>query len=140
MKTGKVQVRLLSCAFWLESLLFWWLISSHHVLLLFILHILQAGIYLIELLDEFCGGIPFIIIGLFMCSALAWIYNVRHFCTDIKQMTGSKVGLWWRVMWCFFTPVIIVVSLVLSLQFTVLLKCILLCNKCPPHLQGLHRP
>ena len=96
-----------------------------------LLLILQAGIYLIELLDEFCGGIPFIIIGLFMCSALAWIYNVRHFCTDIKQMTGSKVGLWWRVMWCFFTPVIIVVSLVLSLHFTVLLKCILLCNKCP---------
>lgn len=30
-------------------------------------------------------------------------------------MTGSKVGLWWRVMWCFFTPVIIVFILVLHI-------------------------
>lgn len=73
--------------------------------------IFQGGIFLIQLLDEFCGGIPFIIIGLFMCSALAWIYNVRRFCTDIKQMIETNVSLWWRVMWVFFTPAIIVVSI-----------------------------
>ena len=73
--------------------------------------IFQSGIYLVQLLDEFCGAIPFIIIGLFMCSALAWVYNIRNFCTDIKHMIGSSVSMWWRVLWVIFTPAIIVVNI-----------------------------
>ncbi|KAL4230155.1 hypothetical protein ACF0H5_010540 [Mactra antiquata] len=77
----------------------------------------RGGVFLLQLLDEFCGGTPTVVIGIFMCVGLAWVYKIRHFCTDIRLMIGRPVNWWWRAMWCGVTPVItlfILISTIIS--------------------------
>lgn len=71
----------------------------------------QGGIFLLELLNEYCGGIPNVIVSLFMCVGLAWIYRVRHFCADIQLMIGRPVSVWWKAMWCIVSPLSVMVCL-----------------------------
>jgi len=70
----------------------------------------QGGIYALELLNDFCGGLPNVVIGLFMCLGLMWIYKVRHFCADVELMIGRPVSVYWKAMWCVISPVIMVVG------------------------------
>ncbi|XP_052795019.1 uncharacterized protein LOC128228029 isoform X2 [Mya arenaria] len=72
----------------------------------------RGGQYLLQLLDEFCGGTPSVVVGLFMCLGLAWVYRVRHFCKDIQLMIGHPVSWWWRAMWCIVSPLIMMFILV----------------------------
>ncbi|KAK3594648.1 hypothetical protein CHS0354_003571 [Potamilus streckersoni] len=73
----------------------------------------QAGIYILQLVDEYAATIPPIVNGIVMCLVLAWIYKVRHFCSDIQHMSGFPVSSWWKVVWSFITPIIIILLLVL---------------------------
>lgn len=70
----------------------------------------QGGPFLLQLFDEFVGGTPNVVIGIFMCVGLAWVYKVRHFCTDLRLMLSRSVSWWWRAMWCCLSPVIMIVS------------------------------
>ncbi|KAL3878283.1 hypothetical protein ACJMK2_030648 [Sinanodonta woodiana] len=73
----------------------------------------QAGIYILQLVDEYAATIPLLVNGICMCLALAWIYRIRHFSSDLQHMTGFPVSSWWKVMWSFVTPIIIIILLVL---------------------------
>ncbi|XP_053400420.1 uncharacterized protein LOC123556538 [Mercenaria mercenaria] len=82
----------------------------------------EGGLYLLQLLDQFCGGTPNVVIGIFMCVGLAWVYKIRHFCTDLGLMLGRPVSWWWRGMWCFVSPVIMIFILVSAIITGVNLK------------------
>lgn len=71
---------------------------------------LQGGIYVLTLIDEYAAGFATMINGIFMCIAIGWVYGVRQFCSDIKQMIGHSVGYWWKAMWKVISPIIITVS------------------------------
>lgn len=62
------------------------------------------------LIDEYAAGFATMINGIFMCIAIGWVYGVRQFCSDIKQMIGHSVGYWWKAMWKVISPIIITVS------------------------------
>lgn len=70
---------------------------------------LQGGIYVLTLIDEYAAGFATMINGIFMCIAIGWVYGVRQFCSDIKQMIGHSVGYWWKAMWKVISPIIITV-------------------------------
>ena len=70
----------------------------------------QGGVYLLQLMDEYLCSFPLLISGMTMCLGIAWVYGLQQFCCDIQSMIGSKVGLWWRFMWCSLCPILILVS------------------------------
>lgn len=75
----------------------------------------RGGPFLLQLFDEFVGGTPNVVIGIFMCVGLAWVYKVRHFCTDLRLMLSRPVSWWWRGMWCIMSPVIMIFILVTTI-------------------------
>ncbi|KAH3833324.1 hypothetical protein DPMN_106630 [Dreissena polymorpha] len=72
----------------------------------------RGGLYILQLLDEYCGGMPNLVIGLFMCVGLAWVYGVRKLCFDIQRMIGRPVSCWWKAMWSVVSPLIMLFILV----------------------------
>lgn len=80
----------------------------------------QAGIYWINLLDEFCSGWGLPIIALFELIGINWIYGVNNFISDIEMMCGVKCILfryWWKACWVLITPGILTLMLVWSTVF-----------------------
>jgi SNF family Na+-dependent transporter len=46
-----------------------------------------------------------IIAVLFEAIAVSWLYGIKRISEDVKQMLGSKPGIFWIVTWCFVAPV-----------------------------------
>jgi solute carrier family 6 amino acid transporter-like protein 5/7/9/14 len=81
----------------------------------------QGGLYLLQLQDEYISGFPLMLCAVTMCLGLAWVYGLQRFCQDIEHMIGSKVAVWWKLMWTSVTPIVILVCDTM-IAFT---------NKCP---------
>jgi len=74
----------------------------------------SAGNYLFTLFDNFAGSVPLLVIALFECLAIAYVYGLRRFSDDIELMTGSRPGLYWLVCWKFVSPLAMTAILVAS--------------------------
>lgn len=70
-----------------------------------------AGSYIFNLFDNFSGNIPLLIIALFECLAVAYVYGVQRFCDDIELMTGSRPGYFWMFCWKFASPLAMIIIL-----------------------------
>ncbi|GAB6032495.1 hypothetical protein CHUAL_011391 [Chamberlinius hualienensis] len=74
-----------------------------------------SGIYIFSLFDDFSGNIPLLIIALFECIAVAYIYGLKRFSDDIELMTGKRPGCFWLFCWKFASPAAMIVILGASL-------------------------
>ncbi|CAH1777630.1 unnamed protein product, partial [Owenia fusiformis] len=75
----------------------------------------QGGIYLLQLMDEYASRWSALAIGLCECIVIAWVYGLEAFTFNVKAMLGEAPGPWWKIMWKFVSPVIIVFILVFSI-------------------------
>lgn len=69
----------------------------------------QGGIYMIQIIDNFAATYSLLIIGLFECLVLSYVYGLDNFFKDIEMMIGRKPTVWWRIMWGGVTPVLLFV-------------------------------
>ncbi|XP_014103700.2 sodium-dependent neutral amino acid transporter B(0)AT3 [Bactrocera oleae] len=73
-----------------------------------------AGSYIFQLMDSFAGNFPLLIIALFECLSISYIYGVRRFSDDIEMMTGSRPGLYWMICWKYLSPCAMITILLAS--------------------------
>lgn len=73
-----------------------------------------AGSYIFQLMDSFAGNFPLLIIALFECLSISYIYGVRRFSDDIEMMTGSRPGFYWMFCWKYLSPCAMVTILLAS--------------------------
>ena len=90
---------------------------------------------MLQLIDNYAAPYSLLIIGLFECTTIAYIYGTKlHDCTympcrvsvthsligvfvvgienffkDIEMMLGRRPGLWWWIVWKYVTPVLLTV-------------------------------
>ncbi|XP_022258342.1 sodium- and chloride-dependent glycine transporter 2-like [Limulus polyphemus] len=82
----------------------------------------NGGVYILEVIDAYAAGWPYMFIGLLECLVVAYVYGVENFLNDLKQMTGWCPGLWVRT---HLMTVIMTVSPIL-ICVSMLVKCIML--------------
>nr|XP_045582928.1 sodium-dependent neutral amino acid transporter B(0)AT3-like [Procambarus clarkii] len=70
-----------------------------------------AGNYVFQLFDSFAGNIPLLIIGLFECLGISFIYGIKRFASDVELMTGSRPSLFWLVCWKVVSPLLMLILL-----------------------------
>nr|XP_024215877.1 sodium-dependent neutral amino acid transporter B(0)AT3 [Halyomorpha halys] len=71
-----------------------------------------AGSYIFVLFDNFSGNFPLLVIALFECIGVAYVYGLKRFADDIELMTGSRPGLYWLICWKYLSP--LAMSLILA--------------------------
>ncbi|XP_015980144.2 sodium-dependent dopamine transporter [Rousettus aegyptiacus] len=74
----------------------------------------NGGIYVFTLLDHFAAGTSILFGVLIEAIGVAWLYGVWRFSDDIKQMTGRRPSLYWRLCWKFVSPCFLLFVVVVS--------------------------
>ena len=66
--------------------------------------------YIFQLVDWFIAALSVITIGILECVIISWVYGVDHFGQDIKMMIGRTPPFLIKILWCFITPFLLLVS------------------------------
>ncbi|XP_022668208.1 sodium-dependent dopamine transporter-like [Varroa destructor] len=74
----------------------------------------EGGLYVVNLLDQFAATYSILIAVFFEAVAVSWIYGIRRFSEDIREMLGRDVGLYWKFCWMFMAPIFILIIVVSS--------------------------
>ncbi|CAF1228590.1 unnamed protein product [Adineta steineri] len=64
----------------------------------------DAGVYFVELLQNYAAFYSIIIAVLFEAIAVSWLYGINRISEDVKEMLGSKPGKFWIITWCLIAP------------------------------------
>jgi len=75
----------------------------------------NSGNYWLQLIDDYCSGIPLLVIALVECLSLSYIYGMPRFCDDIEYMTNKRPRTIWMWCWKVISPVTIVIVLLFSI-------------------------
>jgi len=76
----------------------------------------QGGMYVLQLIDQYAATFSALILGMIESVVIAWVYGVDRFLADIKLMIGyyPTPRLYWKFIWKYFTPVIILAILIFT--------------------------
>ncbi|XP_001357370.4 sodium-dependent nutrient amino acid transporter 1 isoform X2 [Drosophila pseudoobscura] len=77
-----------------------------------LMYITPGGQYMLTLVDFFGASMIALVLGIAELYTIGWIYGTDRLCKDIEFMLGRKVGLYWRLCWSIFTPLIMTVILI----------------------------
>ncbi|XP_051883986.1 sodium-dependent noradrenaline transporter [Pristis pectinata] len=91
------------------------LVTAGGTFLVAIFCITNGGIYVLTLLDQFAAGTAILFGVLVEAIGVSWFYGVDRFSEDIKQMTGFKPGLYWRLCWKFVSPAFLLFVVIVSI-------------------------
>ncbi|XP_060065225.1 sodium- and chloride-dependent glycine transporter 1-like [Ylistrum balloti] len=69
--------------------------------------VMQGGVYVLQIMDWYCSTFSLMILSLTECIVIGWIYGADRFYRDIELMIGYQPCAWWKICWCFITPVLI---------------------------------
>jgi solute carrier family 6 amino acid transporter-like protein 5/7/9/14 len=77
--------------------------------------ICQGGIYYLQIMDWYSSTFSLMILSFTELMVIAWIYGAEQFYRDIEIMIGYRPCLWWKILWCFITPFVIMFVLMFSI-------------------------
>ncbi|XP_033743262.1 sodium- and chloride-dependent GABA transporter 1-like [Pecten maximus] len=69
--------------------------------------VMQGGMYVLQIMDWYCSTFSLMILSLTECIVIGWIYGADRFYRDIELMIGYQPSAWWKICWCYITPVLI---------------------------------
>jgi len=93
----------------------------------------QGGIYMFTLIDATCASWNILLFAIMELVLVAWVYGADRLMDNIHEMgilrtnngspTLSKyftIGMkwYWKICWCFITPILLSVLLILQFVFT----------------------
>uniref|UniRef100_A0A0B6ZDJ3 Transporter n=2 Tax=Arion vulgaris TaxID=1028688 RepID=A0A0B6ZDJ3_9EUPU len=76
--------------------------------------ITQGGVYILQIMDWYCASFSLMLISMTECLVLSWAYGVDRLYRDIALMIGYQPHFWWKYMWKFVTPAVILFIWVFS--------------------------
>ncbi|XP_063720328.1 sodium-dependent neutral amino acid transporter B(0)AT3-like [Symsagittifera roscoffensis] len=79
-----------------------------------------SGEYVFQMFDNYAGALPFVLLGIFECIAIAWVYGLDQFSDDIQLMTGMRPPFLLKACWMYLSPLILAVAFVWGALFSIL--------------------
>lgn len=63
----------------------------------------RGGFYILNIMDNFVGGINLLLLGFFEIITIMYIYGYDYFAQDIELMLGRKPNIYWKTCWKYLT-------------------------------------
>jgi len=63
----------------------------------------RGGFYILNIMDNFVGGINLLLLGFFEIITIMYIYGYDYFAQDIELMLGKKPNIYWKTCWKYLT-------------------------------------
>ncbi|UJR10480.1 hypothetical protein I4U23_014684 [Adineta vaga] len=79
----------------------------------------RGGLYVLNIVDQYLGGFPWLIIGVVELVCISWIYGMDNFCDDIAIMLGEerRPSKFWQICWKYISPLILLFTIIFSSLF-----------------------
>lgn len=76
----------------------------------------NGGMYVLQLMDNYCASFSALMIGLVEIIVISWVYGIDRFVEDIKVMLNHYPFpvRYWKFVWKYLVPTMIVFILVFS--------------------------
>uniref|UniRef100_T1J3F9 Transporter n=1 Tax=Strigamia maritima TaxID=126957 RepID=T1J3F9_STRMM len=77
----------------------------------------NGGMFLFQLMDNFCASYSTLFIGVLEVSVISWVYGVDRFMDDIRLMLGHypPLFMYWKICWMFITPIALFFILIFNI-------------------------
>ncbi len=75
----------------------------------------RGGYYWLDIVDYFASSYGLTLVGLLECIAIGYIYKAHKMRDYVNEVSDFKIGKWWDVCIKIITPVILGISLILSI-------------------------
>uniref|UniRef100_A0A8C9F256 Transporter n=1 Tax=Pavo cristatus TaxID=9049 RepID=A0A8C9F256_PAVCR len=69
---------------------------------------MEAGNYWFDIFNDYAATLSLLLIVLVETIAVCYIYGLRRFEKDLHTMIGRKLNWYWKVMWAFASPLLII--------------------------------
>lgn len=67
--------------------------------------------YVLQLLDTYGATYANLVLIVFLCLIVAWIYGAQRYLSKVREMIGRSVLLpWMMICWIVVTPVVVMVT------------------------------
>ncbi|XP_059339356.1 sodium- and chloride-dependent transporter XTRP3 isoform X3 [Ammospiza nelsoni] len=68
----------------------------------------EAGNYWFDIFNDYAATLSLLLIVLVETIAVCYIYGIRRFEKDLYTMIGRKPNWYWKIMWAFVSPLLII--------------------------------
>ncbi len=75
----------------------------------------HAGLYFLDIFDHFVTNFGLVLVGIFECVAIGWVYGADKLRAYINSVSRFKVGVWWEYAIKYVIPLALSVLLVMQL-------------------------
>uniref|UniRef100_A0A8C5QLZ5 Transporter n=1 Tax=Leptobrachium leishanense TaxID=445787 RepID=A0A8C5QLZ5_9ANUR len=69
---------------------------------------MESGIYWFDVFNDYAATLSLLIIVFVEIIAICYVYGLRRFENDVEMMIGHKPNWYWKIMWSFASPVLII--------------------------------
>ncbi|CAH6777608.1 sodium- and chloride-dependent transporter XTRP3 [Phodopus roborovskii] len=69
---------------------------------------MEAGNYWFDIFNDYAATLSLLLIVLVETIAVCYVYGLKRFESDLQAMTGCTLNWYWKAMWAFVSPVLIV--------------------------------
>jgi neurotransmitter:Na+ symporter, NSS family len=72
----------------------------------------RAGLYFLDIFDHFITTFGLVLVGIFECIAIGWVYGAERLRKYINSVSKWKLGVWWDYAIKFVIPIVLIILLV----------------------------
>lgn len=76
----------------------------------------NAGLYFLDLVDHFITSYALVMVGIFECIAVGWVYGASKMRSYVNKVSDRKIGVWWETSIKFIVPAVLFVLMVFQIQ------------------------
>lgn len=76
---------------------------------------MEGGMYVFQLFDYYAASRILLLVALFECIAVAWIYGVNRFYDNIEMMVGFRINPFMKICWFALSPIFCLSIFVMSI-------------------------
>ncbi|KAL1781897.1 sodium-and chloride-dependent transporter XTRP3B isoform X1 [Sigmodon hispidus] len=69
---------------------------------------MEAGNYWFDIFNDYAATLSLLLIVLVETIAVCYVYGLKRFESDLQAMTGRTLNWYWKAMWVFVNPLIII--------------------------------
>ncbi len=73
-----------------------------------------AGLYFLDIVDHFVTNFGLVLVGIFECIAVGWIYKADKLRAYINKVSWRNTGRWWNVTIKFIIPPILILLVIIQ--------------------------
>ncbi|XP_044534547.1 sodium- and chloride-dependent transporter XTRP3 isoform X2 [Gracilinanus agilis] len=69
---------------------------------------MEAGNYWFDIFNDYAATLSLLLIVLVETIAVCYVYGLKRFENDLQVMTGYKPNWYWKIIWAFVSPLLII--------------------------------